>query len=370
MRCLQIPAMNRFLLFIVAAMLGTAPVSVISADSDPAIVRAFRTGNEAVWADIPVYIARIYAERFFLSLGAACPRAGVGYAPGHPAATLYAATPTLLFNPSYFMAVQLLKANEVKLYLDATQPERDARQLAESSKCNPAALQRITADMARHLKDPKLAGPTAATLAAQCKTRPNRWDGSPCDCIGQALDMAATPRSRRMLVDDLWGSMEELIGGDSRLYNLSMVACTKAAPMTEVHKPSYDQLGRGQKFLSSSRDAVSTALRTVVQFEAITLPDEVIRPLYEHAFPLWSKHGEPSLILTCFYGLNNQAKDNFVVMFWAHTVFIPRSEFARLSPRHPLMLVAEAVRKTCPEIEEARGIRAASRRAAKDLGYH
>ncbi len=271
------------------------------------------------------------------------------------------------FNPSYAVAVQVLKANEIARYLGATKAEDDARDLAKASGCNPVVVKRVISDMTRHLSDRQWAGPSAAILAAQCKSRPNRWDGSPCDCIASALDLASTPRSRQLLMSDFWGWMENLIDGDSRLYNLSMVACTKTAMRTDERKPSYV---RSEKFLHSSSAVIRTALSTMIQFERITLPSAVTRPLYEHAAPLWAEHGEPTRLLECYYGSNSQAADTFAVLFWQNTVFLSRADFAAISPRHPLMLVSEMVRKTCPEIDEAREIRAANHREARKLGYH
>jgi len=364
-----VPWMKKITWLIVASMLSVTPMAVLPANtsSDVAVTRAFRAENASIWLDVPVYIVRLYAERFFAALGAECPRAGVGRAPGAPAATLYASTPTMLFNPSYAMAVQVLKTNEIARYLDATQAEKDAREFAKVSGCNPIVVKRVTSDMRRHLSDRQWAGPSADTLAAQCKSRPNRWDASPCDCIGKALDMASTPRSRQLLMSDLWGWMENLIDGDSRLYNLSMVACTKTALRTDVRKPSYV---RTEKFLNSSSNVIRTAISTMITLERITLPTAVARPLYEHAAPLWAEHGEPTRLLACYYGSNSQAADTFVVLFWQNTVFLSRADFAAISPRHPLMLVSEMVRKTCPGIDEAKEIRAANHREARKLGYH
>ncbi len=354
---------------IVASMLGAAPVAALAANasSDAPDIRAPRTQTASAWLDVPVYVVRIYAERFFATLNAECPRAGVGRAPGAPAATLYASTPTMAFNPSFGAVVQALKANEIARHFGPTQAEDDARELAKASGCDRAVLSRVTSEMSADLSDPQWLGPSADVLTAQCRSRPNRWDGDLCDCVGKALDMASTPRSRQLLMSDFWGWMENLIDGDSRLYNLSMVACTKTALRTDDRKPSYV---RTEKLLQSSSEVIRTALSTIIQFERITLPRAVTRPLHDHAAPLWADHGEPTRLLACYYGSNSQSADTFVVLFWQNTVFLSRADFAAISPRHPLMLVSETVRKTCPDIDEARQIRAANHQEARNLGYH
>lgn len=354
---------------IVAAVQGAAGLSWAAPASDPPIVQAFHAGNEAMFADTPAYIVRLYAERFFLALAEACPDAGVGRAPGHPGATMYVATPTLIPNPGQSLVVQALKTAELAHYLSATQASDDARQFAASSRCDRAAVRRVTRDMARHLTDPDLMGPVAPAMAAQCETRPNLWDGRPCDCLASKLDMAATPRTRRMLVDDFWGWKEALIDGDSRLYNQTMVSCTRSAPIAH-RTPDRESLGTAMQLLSESYEGVSGALSVMIQFEGITLPDAVARPMYEHAFPIWGDHGDRSRLLVCYYGRNNQSADRFTVMFWKNTVLLSRSDFAALSTRHPLMLVVEAVRTTCPGVDEAVAIREASHLAARALGYH